>query len=221
MKNKNTNYGCLWVFIAVVVFWIIAIASQNVKADAYDEPTIPDIHRTTELKPIEPCLNQCWKQLESLKCKEQQPKKVPEPMPLMLIGIGAISLVLRTKAKEIKNIIEFLWLFRSAWIEKFQVFIAFLFIAGVLAWALTGCAIGKGGDVAGIGEAVYTYKHVSKFGTCELKITSGRDINGGVVEIGEDCAIKTGAASTRGAEASLNTIDNGITLSRELASKIP
>jgi len=99
--------------------------------------------------------------------------------------------------------------------------ISFFFVALIFAFALTGCAANKGGDIAGIGEAVYTYKHVGKNGSCELKITSGRDLNNAVVEIDENCAIKTGAASTRGAEASLTTIDNGITLSRELASKIP
>jgi hypothetical protein len=91
-----------------------------------------------------------------------------------------------------------------------------------MAILLSACAIGKDGQLAGAGDANYTYKHTARDGSsCEVTILSGRDVQGAKLQIDKDCALTSGADNTRGAEAALKVIDNGITLGRELASKVP
>ena len=92
----------------------------------------------------------------------------------------------------------------------------------LLSLLLSGCAVGTNGQMAGTGDANYTYKHTARDGsTCEVTILSGRDVQGAKLQIDKDCALTSGADNTRGAEAALKVIDNGITLGRELASKVP
>jgi len=70
---------------------------------------------------------------------------------------------LRNKLNYTKNVIEFFWLFRAAWIEQLQVAIAFIFVAGILAWALTGC--GSVGTITRFSDGTVSETHAITFGS--------------------------------------------------------
>jgi hypothetical protein len=205
MKNNTVNYGCLWIFIGVIIFWIIVICAVN--ADTYEgkEDIKPDGKKTmlyqheragrllpyptysfhdSESMPkywngygVKPSGanyyhyfdNSPCQYPEVVKCKkdsldvQNNAHNIPEPMPVMLIGIGAIGLWIREKLNDTKEKIDFLWLFRAAWIEKVILAIAFLFVAFVLAWALTGC--GSVGTITRFSDGTVSETNAFTFGS--------------------------------------------------------
>jgi len=105
MRNRNTSYGCLWIIIGAALMWLLVAFS--VKADSYDEPVIPDIHRNSE--PTYQTRVPYWRTLQTPNCVNDvlegrynqkwpvckpEPKKIPEPLPLLMIGIGAVALTI-------------------------------------------------------------------------------------------------------------------------------
>ena len=91
-----------------------------------------------------------------------------------------------------------------------------------IALLLSGCTVGPDWRLAGPGGASYEYTRTLADGTtCTVSLVSGRDIMGGNLHIGPNCELDSKADSTMGAVKSLEVINNGIQLSRELASKVP
>jgi hypothetical protein len=182
MKNKNTNYGCLWVFIAVAVFCIIAIASQNVKADGVDDPNFYkdldknpcayDLGVKCEDEYIKPRHIEHYKKLEIPGCvndvlenrigrKQERcqdikpvPKPVPKPLPLMRLGIAAVLASIQ---------LSLIWIFRNLWIQQVMIFLALFVTALVFSWALTGC--GSVGTITRFADGTISETHAITFGS--------------------------------------------------------
>jgi len=183
MKNNNTNYGCLWVFIAVVVFWIIVIASQNVKADGVDDPNFYkdfdknpcayDLGVKCEDEYIKPRHIEHYKKLEipdcvndvlenrigrkQARCQDINP--VPEPLPLMMLGIAAVL----ASIKRVRNQLSFIWMYRHLWLEKVMISASLFLIALVFSWALTGC--GSVGTITRFADGTVSETHAITFGS--------------------------------------------------------
>jgi len=172
MKNKNTNYGCLWVFIAAVVFWIIAIASMNVKADGIDDPNFYkdfdknpcayDLGVKCDDEYIKPRHIEHYKKVEIPGCKQgcrKDIKPVPEPLPVMMLGIAAVL----ASIKRVRNQLSFIWMYRHLWLEKVMIFAALFFTALVFSWALTGC--GSVGTITRFADGTVSETHAITFGS--------------------------------------------------------
>ena len=171
MKNNKINYGCLWVIIAIIAFWLLTAAIAF--ADAYDEPVIPDIHRASE--PTYQHKAPYWQELATDNCIDGKiknagdinctvtPKKVPEPLPLLLIGISTLLLWAKRKLTDGKNAIEFLFLFRQLLWGRALLWIAYIFVASTLAWALVGC--GSVGTVTRFSDGTVSETHAITFGS--------------------------------------------------------
>lgn len=97
-----------------------------------------------------------------------------------------------------------------------------LLICIVVAMAATGCATGADGRFVGAGGGSYEYSRTLADGsTCKVSVISGRDVQGGVLKIDQNCAVTSKVDDTQGAVKALGVIDNSISLAREVTAKVP
>jgi hypothetical protein len=84
----------------------------------------------------------------------------------------------------------------------------------MVALLLSGCAKSPLGS-AQAGGAVYQYKKIDKTGaSCEISITSAREVGEGTVKIGDDCAMSTEVSELGGSDEAYRVIES-------LVNKLP
>lgn len=87
---------------------------------------------------------------------------------------------------------------------------------------LTGCATGADGRFVGAGGGSYEYNRTLPDGSaCKVSVISGRDVQGAVLQIDQNCAVTSKVDDTQGAVKALGVIGDSISLAREIAAKAP
>jgi len=181
MRDKNINYGCLWIIILVLLLWLSVITitmadgvdDPNFYKDFDKNPCAYDLGVKCEDEYIKPRHIEHYKKLEIPSCVNdvlenrigrklercQDINPVPEPLPLMMLGIAAVLASL----KRVRNQLSFIWMYRHLWLENVMIGASFLFIGLVFAWALTGC--GSVGTITRFSDGTISETHAITFGS--------------------------------------------------------
>lgn len=87
---------------------------------------------------------------------------------------------------------------------------------------LSACATGADGRFVGAGGGSYEYSRTLTDGsTCSVSVVTGRDVQGGVLQIDQNCAVTSKVDNTAGTVDALKVIDNSVSGLRDAVSKIP
>jgi len=177
MRQNNINYGCLWVIIAIIIFWLSAITfamadgvdDPNFYKDFDKNPCAYDLGVKCEDECIKPRHIEHYKKLEIPGCVNdalenrisrcQDIKPVPEPLPLMMLGVAAVL----ASIKRVRNQLSFIWMYRHLWLEKVIIRTSLFLIALVFAWALAGC--GSVGTITRFADGTVSETHAITFGS--------------------------------------------------------